>query len=88
MRQAVSLAATNNNQAQSVPCHRQGFFVSGETRNASIKKGEQNMAVVGIDLGSQHTKALILEGDVIFGGALPLTGGRRVERRIKKRLSS
>jgi activator of 2-hydroxyglutaryl-CoA dehydratase len=27
------------------------------------------MAVVGIDLGSQSTKSVILEGDVILGGA-------------------
>ena len=33
------------------------------------QKGEQSMAVVGIDLGSQNTKAVILEGDEILGGA-------------------
>jgi len=32
------------------------------------------MAVVGIDLGSQSTKAVILEGDVILGGASLQTG--------------
>ncbi len=32
------------------------------------------MAVVGIDLGSQHTKAVILEGDRILGGASLQTG--------------
>ncbi len=32
------------------------------------------MAVVGIDLGSQHTKVVILEGDVIMGGASLQTG--------------
>jgi (R)-2-hydroxyacyl-CoA dehydratese activating ATPase len=32
------------------------------------------MAVVGIDLGSQHTKAVILEGDEIVGGASLSTG--------------
>jgi predicted CoA-substrate-specific enzyme activase len=32
------------------------------------------MAVLGIDLGSQHTKAVILDGDVILGGASLQTG--------------
>jgi predicted CoA-substrate-specific enzyme activase len=32
------------------------------------------MAVVGIDLGSQHTKAVILDGDEIRGGASLSTG--------------
>ena len=32
------------------------------------------MAVVGIDLGSDHTKAVILEGDEILGGASLQTG--------------
>jgi predicted CoA-substrate-specific enzyme activase len=32
------------------------------------------VAVVGIDLGSQHTKAVILEGDEILGGASLQTG--------------
>jgi predicted CoA-substrate-specific enzyme activase len=32
------------------------------------------MAVVGIDLGSQHTKAVILQGDEILGGASLSTG--------------
>ena len=32
------------------------------------------MAVVGIDLGSQNTKVVILEGDVILGGASLQTG--------------
>src|SRR3954447_3175224 len=32
------------------------------------------MAVVGIDLGSQHTKAVILENDQIIGGASLQTG--------------
>ena len=32
------------------------------------------MAVVGIDLGSQNTKAVILEGDEILGGASLETG--------------
>jgi predicted CoA-substrate-specific enzyme activase len=32
------------------------------------------MAVVGIDLGSQHTKAVILDGDEIVGGASLSTG--------------
>ena len=32
------------------------------------------MAVIGIDLGSQHTKAVILDGDEIVGGASLSTG--------------
>ena len=32
------------------------------------------MAVVGVDLGSQSTKAVILEGDEIVGGASLATG--------------
>jgi activator of 2-hydroxyglutaryl-CoA dehydratase len=32
------------------------------------------MAVVGIDIGSQNTKAVILEGDEILGGASLETG--------------
>jgi len=32
------------------------------------------MAVVGIDLGSQSTKAVTLDGDVILGGASLQTG--------------
>jgi activator of 2-hydroxyglutaryl-CoA dehydratase len=32
------------------------------------------MAVVGVDLGSQSTKAVILEGDEILGGASLATG--------------
>jgi predicted CoA-substrate-specific enzyme activase len=32
------------------------------------------MAVIGIDLGSQHTKAVILDGDEIAGGASLSTG--------------
>ena len=32
------------------------------------------MAVIGIDLGTQSTKVVILEGDVILGGASLQTG--------------
>ena len=46
------------------------------------------MAVVGIDLGSQNTKAVILEGDEILGGASLRPGNRRRPRpgwRCRKR---
>ena len=38
------------------------------------QKGEQTWLFVGIDLGSQNTKVVILEGDVILGGASLETG--------------
>jgi predicted CoA-substrate-specific enzyme activase len=47
------------------------------TRKVNIElpeKGKYIMAVVGIDLGSQNTKAVILEGDEILGGASMETG--------------
>jgi activator of 2-hydroxyglutaryl-CoA dehydratase len=43
------------------------------------------MAVVGIDLGSQSTKAVILEGDEILGGASLATGeSAETEARVGK----
>jgi hypothetical protein len=43
MKQAVTLAATNHNQAQSVNSGW-AFRVSGDTRSAPITKGETTMA--------------------------------------------
>ena len=50
------------------------------TALGSDKQGEQIMAVVGIDLGTQSTKVVILEGDAILGGASLRPGNRRRPR--------
>jgi predicted CoA-substrate-specific enzyme activase len=48
--------------------------VSIQTDRSGAGGRRFNVAVVGIDLGSQHTKAVILEGDEILGGSSLSTG--------------